>query len=218
MQSKRAAHWGCPSCIASERLSYDRFANLYRRQPVIAIRRKAVHYIEEGLVQRAGDRTHLAVADQDAIDRAQMRYFRSGAGKEGLIADVKQLAGKGLFDYGNTKLACQDEDRVARDAVQYRVRQRCRIQRSVAYDKKIFAGAFGEIAVHIESDTFGITVDIGFHANELRVHIVRAGLRERGHRVRRKTVPARDADVRAAVAGNILAPGEVCDVDLNRRL
>ena len=43
--------------------------------------------------------THLsAVADEDAIDRAEVGDLGGGAGEEGLIGDVDQLARQGLLD------------------------------------------------------------------------------------------------------------------------
>ena len=56
---------------------------------------------------------------------------------------------------------------------------------------------------------------LGLHADELRVHVVGAGLGQRGHGVGRQAVPAGDADVRAARARHVFAPGEVGDVDLH---
>ena len=87
---------------------------------------------------------------------------------------------------------------------------------AAAHDEEVLARAFGEIAVHIERDALVVAVDVGFHADELRVHVVCAGLGERGHGVGREPVPAGDADVRAGIAGNVLAPGEVRDVGLDR--
>ena len=84
-----------------------------------------------------------------------------------------------------------------------------------ANDEEVFARALGEIAVYIQRDAFGVAVDLGFHADQLRVHVVGAGLGERWHGVGREARPAGDADVGAFVAGDVLAPGEVGDVDLD---
>ena len=110
-----------------------------------------------------------------------------------------------------------DEDGVARDAVEHGVGQRRGVERAAANEEQVFAGALGEVAVDVERDAFGVAVDLGFHADELRVHVVGAGLGERGHGVGREAVPTGDADVGAIVAGDVLAPGEVGDVDLDRR-
>src|ERR1700677_116872 len=77
------------------RLCADRFGYLDvdRRKPVVAVRPRAVDDAEELIVQRLGDGPHLAVADQDAVDRVKMRHLSGSAGEEGLFADVEQFAG-----------------------------------------------------------------------------------------------------------------------------
>ena len=92
------------------------------------------------------------------------------------------------------------------------------VEDAAADEEEVLAGAFGEIAVGVERDALGVAVDLGFHADELRVHVVGAGLGERRHGVGRETGPTGDADVGAVVAGNVFAPGEVGDVDLDRAL
>src|SRR5205823_6759531 len=83
---------------------------------------------------------------------------------------------------------------------------------------QILAGTLREVAVCVERDALRVAVDFGLHADELRVHVVCAGLGERWHGVWGQTVPAGDADVRTLVAVNVFAPGEVRDVDLDRAL
>ena len=53
--------------------------------------------------------------------------------------------------------------------------------------------------------------------DELGIHIVSAGLGEGGHGVGGEAVPTGDADIRAAVAGDVFAPGEVGDINLDGR-
>ena len=110
------------------------------------------------------------------------------------------------------------EDRAAGDAVEHGVRQRRGVEDAAADEEEVFAGALGEVAVDVERDALGVAVDLGFHADELRVHVVGAGLGERGHGVGGEAVPAGDADVGAFVAGDVFAPGEVGDVDLDGAL
>ena len=50
-------------------------------------------------------RAHGPVANQDAVNRTQVRYFSSSAGKERFIADVQHLARQRLLDNRNAKMA-----------------------------------------------------------------------------------------------------------------
>ncbi len=71
--------------------------------------------------------------------------------------------------------------------------------------------------VHVESNAFSVAVDVGFHADQLRVHVVGAGLGQGGHGVGRESVPAADADVGSTVSGDIFAPRKVGDEDIDGR-
>ncbi len=72
------------------------------------------------------------------------------------------------------------------------------------------------VAVDVEGDAFVVAVDLGFHADELGVEVVAAGLGHGGEGVGGAAVPGGDADVGAGVAGDVFAPGIVGDVDLDR--
>jgi hypothetical protein len=106
-------------------------------------------------------------------------------------------------------VAGDGEDRVAGDAAERGVGERRGVEDAVADEEEVLAGALGEVAVDVEAMPFGVAVDLGFHADELRVHVVGAGLGERGHGVGREAVPAGDADVGAAVAGTYLPQGKL---------
>ncbi len=198
-------------------LDCDWFANGDGGEPVEVVFGEAVDDIEEGFVERRGDGAHGAVADEDAIDGAEVGDFGGGAGEEGLVADVEEFAGECLLDDGDAHVAGQREDGVAGDAVEDGVGERRGVESAAADDEEVFAGALGEIAVDIECDAFNVAVDFGFHADELGVHVVGASFGERWHGVGSEAVPAGDADVCAVVAWNVFAPGEVGDVDLNGR-
>ena len=60
---------------------------------------------------RLGDRAHGAVADQDAVDRAEVGDLGGGAGEEGFVADVEHLAGQRLLDDRDAELLGEREDR-----------------------------------------------------------------------------------------------------------
>ena len=100
---------------------------------------------------------------------------------------------------------------------QGRVAQRRRVDDAVAHDEDVLAGAFADQAVHVQRNAFRVAVGVGFHADELGVHVVGAGLGERGHGVGREAVPTGDADVGAVAARHVFPPGEVGDVDLDGR-
>ena len=65
----------------------------------------AVDDAEEFVVQGLVMGPMLAVADQDAIDRAEMGDLGGGAGEEGLVADVEHLAWQRLLDDLDAELA-----------------------------------------------------------------------------------------------------------------
>ena len=165
-----------------------------------------------------GDGTHLTVGDEDLVDRAKVGDLGGGAGEEGLVADVEHFARERLFDDLDAELLGEGDDGIARDAGEGGVGQRWGVEYSVAHEEEVLARAFGEIAVDIERDAFGVTVDLGLHADELRVHVVGACLGERRHGIRCEARPGGDADVGALIARDVFAPGEVGDVDLNRGL
>jgi hypothetical protein len=120
----------------------DGLANVDRCEPVVLVFGEAVDDVEEGLVEGGGDGPHGAVADEDAIDGAEMGDLGGGAGEEGLVADVEELAGEGLLDDRDTHLAGEDADGVAGDAVEDGVGERRGVEGSAANDKEVFAGAW----------------------------------------------------------------------------
>jgi hypothetical protein len=205
-------------CAESVGSGGDGFADADGGEPVVAVFGEAVDDVEEGLVEGGGDGAHGSVADQDAVDGAEVGDFCRGAGEEGLVANVEELAGEGLLDDGDAHVAGEDEDGIAGDAVQDGVGERRSVEGAAADDEEVFAGALGEVAVDVEGDAFVVAVGGGFHADELGVHVVGAGLGERGHGVGGEAVPAGDADVGALVAVEEVAPGEVGDVDLDGRV
>src|SRR6202012_3581012 len=139
----------------------------------------------------------------DAVDGAEVGDLGGGAGEEGFIADVEHLAREGLLDDGDVEGFGDGEDGAAGDAIEDRVGEGRRVEYASADDEEVFAGAFREVAVDVQRDAFGVAVDLGLHADELGVHVVGAGLGERGHGVGREAVPAGDADVGAIVAGDV---------------
>src|ERR1035437_297366 len=185
-------------------------------RPAVAIRFDPVYDSEELPVDGRRDRSHFAVGDHDAVDGASERDLGCGSAEEGFVADVEQLARQRLLDDGNVQRLSDRQHGVARDSIEHRVRQRRGVQNASANQEEVFARAFREVAVHIERDSLGVAIDLGLHADELRVHIIRASLGERRHGVRREPVPTRDTDIRAIVAGDIFAPRKVRNIQLDR--
>jgi len=71
---------------------------------------------EEFVLDAFGDGAAGAVADDEAIDRADGRDFDGSAAEKQFICDVEHLARNDLFDDGNFELAAQSHHRVASDA------------------------------------------------------------------------------------------------------
>src|SRR5512140_3216431 len=61
---------------------------LDRREPVVVLAVAAVHDLEEGRLDALGDGPARAAADRAAVELADGRDFRRGAGEEGLVRDV----------------------------------------------------------------------------------------------------------------------------------
>ena len=114
-------------------------------------------------------------------------------------------------------MACNGKHAVAGDAGECGVGQRRGVEHAVAHNKNILAGTFADQSVYVEGNALFVTVGFGLHANELGVHVVGAGLCQGGQGIGGEAVPTGNANVRAAVASDVLAPRKVSDVDLNGR-
>src|SRR5215469_2227261 len=102
----------CESFIVGFGLSADGLSDLDIdwSEPVVAVGLEAVDDREELVVKRSCDGAHLPIADQDAINRAEVRDFGCGSGEERFVADVEKLAGQSLLDDLDAKLAGQRDD------------------------------------------------------------------------------------------------------------
>src|SRR5215469_2405732 len=94
------------------------YLDVYWCEPVVTVRRKAVDDVEEFVVDGCGERAHLAVVDEDAVDGAEMCDFRGGSGEEGFVANVEQFARESLLDDFNAELTCDRDHRVASDSAE----------------------------------------------------------------------------------------------------
>src|SRR5206468_1522053 len=104
----------------------------------------------------------------DAVDRADGRDLRRGAAEEDLVGDVQHLAWDHLLHYLDAQFARDSNDRVTSDARQHRIAQRCGQQGVILYQEDVLARAFAHVAVHVQRDTFDVSIGDGFHLDELR--------------------------------------------------
>ena len=97
--------------------------------------------------------------------------------------------------------------------------QRWRVDDPVLDDKQVLPGALGQEAVDVERDALDKTIRNSLHLDELRVHIVGAGLRHCRERVWRHPVPRRNHHVHALLEGfrpEVLAPEPGDERDVHR--
>src|SRR5713226_9612867 len=165
------------------------------REPVVAVRLGAFGDAEEFCLQREGDRTGDTLADLDVVDGTDGGDLDSGAHEEDFVSDVKHFSGDDLFLYRDVQVFSDLHDGVAGDARKNAGGQRRSVERAIVNEKNVHAGAFTDMAAGIESDAFGVAVEASFHANELRVHVIRRGLGHGGKSIRGNARPGADSDV-----------------------
>src|SRR5438445_3368812 len=167
------------------------------REPVVPVGFGAGQNGEEFVLETLGDRAAATRADGDAVDRTQGRDFRGGAGEEDFVGDVEHLARNHLLADRNAKIFAKCDDAAASDAGQDARGQRRRMNGAIADNEDIFAGTFADVAVRIERDALGIAIGERFHADKLRIHVIRAGFGDGRKGVRRQARPGTDANVHA---------------------
>src|SRR5258708_5381171 len=174
----------------------------------------------ELLLDGFSDRSDTAVAHADLVDRTDGRDFGGGAGEEDFVGNVERFARDLLFDNLDPQVASDLHDRVAGDAGQHGVTQRRGLQDAISHDEQILAGALAYVAVDVEGDAFRVAIDDRFHLDQLRVHVVGAGLGHGGQCVGSNAGPRGDTDVDAlvGVGAEIFSPRVVTDVDLGGRV
>ena len=107
-----------------------------------------------------------AFAHLNAIDATHRRNFSRGTGHEHFISQVQGFAGQYLLAHFDTQIFCQLDDGVAGDARQRGRSEWRRKQNAVFHFKQVFTRAFGDVAIHIQRDTFLITVAARFAADQ----------------------------------------------------
>src|ERR1700676_5401964 len=173
---------------------------------------------EEFFLEFARDRSGDAFADLDFVDGADGRDFDGRAAEEDFVDDVEHFAGDDLFFHRNVQIFGQRDDGVTCDAGQNAGGERRRVQRAVVNEKYVHAGALADMAARIQGDALGVAVERGFHADELRVHVVRGSLGHGRESVWRNAGPGADAYFDAFCEGfraEIGAPGPAGHINVD---
>ena len=184
----------------------------------MAIRLFAFDQGKEFVLDFFGDGAAGAAADFHAIDAADGRDFDRGAAEKHFVDDVEHFARNDLLRHRNAQVLANGNDAGAGDAGQRGIRNGRSDDRAVVDHKNIFAGAFADLAVGIERNAFDVAVGPRFHANELRVHVIRGGLGHLRQSIRRGTIPGTDANVDTlgqTFFAQIFSPSIAGQVDLD---
>src|SRR5437016_8801264 len=220
---------GAPRCCAScedsrnegrlARRSAD--GRAYWGEPVVAIRLAPAGDSEELFLELPCDRSGHTLADLDVIDGADRSDFDGGADKEDFVGDVEHFARNYMFLQGNAQVFRQLRDGISRDARQNAGGERRSVKYAIVRQKNVHARAFANVALRIQSDTFGVAVETRFHSNELRVHVIRRRLGHGGESVRSDARPGANSDLNAlrqSFRAKIGAPAPAGHVNVDRRV
>src|SRR5437868_5222748 len=179
----------------------------------------AAGYGEEFVLQLAGDRAGYAFADLDVVDGTDGCDFDGGAGKEDFVDDVEHFARDYLLLHRDLQVFGDFHDRVAGDAGQNAGGEWGSVQSAVVDQENIHAGAFADVAVGVKGNAFGVAVEAGFHADQLRIHVVGGGLGHGGQRIGCDAGPRADADIDTfgeRFRAEVGSPGPASHVDVDR--
>ena len=177
-----------------------------------------MHDIEEMPLDLLGHRSAPAAADGDAVDAANGRDLRRGAGEEDLVGAVEHLARHGHLLHRDAEVAREAQDAVAGDAGEQGAVDGRRDHGPVGDDEHVLAGAFAQETVGAEGDRFGEAVGERLHLDELSAQVVAGDLRDGGDRVGGDPLPRGDARIDAVLEGpfaEVGAPGPAGQVDLH---
>src|SRR5580704_11037797 len=188
------------------------------REPAMTIGLGAAREREEFVLDALGNGAARTIADFDAVDGTDRGDFGGGAAEENFVGDVEHFARDHGFGNWNAEVAANGDDGMAGDAGQGGIRERRGDDGAVHDEENIFARTFADVTIRIERDAFDVSVSCGFHANELRVHVVCGGFGHLRQRVGSGTIPRADADIHAifqAVFTEILSPFPAGKIDLD---
>src|SRR6266849_2362271 len=175
--------------------------NVAGRQPVVAVRFCSSGEGVKLFLEAFCDGAWLALADGDAVHGANGADFHGGARKKDFIGDVEHLAGNHLLLHGNAEVFAERHHAGTRDAREDAGGKRRRVNGPIVHEKNVHPGAFAQVAGRVEGDALGVVVEGGFHADELRVHVVRGGFGHGRQSVWRDARPGADANLYAFSVG-----------------
>src|SRR5260370_19255381 len=155
----------------------------YGRKGVVAVGLGAAGDREKFFLEFAGDGGGDGFGDLDVVDGTDGGDFDGGAGEEDFVDDVKHFAGDDAFLDGDLQVFGDFDHGIAGDAGQDAGGERRSVERAVVHEEHVHAGAFADVSFGIERDAFGVAVEAGFHADELRVHLVGGGFGHGGEGV-----------------------------------
>src|SRR6266404_4788781 len=167
----------------------------YGRKPVVAVGLGAAGDGEKFFLEFAGDGAGDAFADLDVVDGTDGGDFYGGPGEEDFVDDVEHFARDDAFLDGDLQVFGDFDHCIAGDAGQDAGGERRSVERAVVHEEHVHARAFADVAFGIERDALGVAVEAGFHADELRVHVVGGGFGHGGKGVGSDAGPGTDADV-----------------------
>src|SRR5262245_47367556 len=130
---------------------------LYWCQPCAVLLVLSGHHVEERLLDRFRHRAGLAGADDAAVELADRRHLRRGAGEEALVGDVDVVARQALRPHLVAEAGGELDHRGAGDARERRS-QLGLPQHAVFHDEDVLARAFRDEAVDVEQQALIIAV------------------------------------------------------------
>src|SRR2546425_1848468 len=118
----------------------------YECEPVVAVGFESAGDAEDLFLQAPGDGARLALADLDAIDRANGGDFDGRAGEEDLVHDVQHLARDDLFFHRDVDVFAEGHHSRAGDSGQNTAFQRGSVHDALMDQEHVHARAFAEVA------------------------------------------------------------------------
>src|SRR5258708_39833649 len=134
---------------------------LDRGEPLAIFRVAAVHDLEERALDALGHGTARARADHAAVELADGRDFRRGAGEERLVGDVDVVPREARLLDGDAEVGADRLHRAPRDAVERRG-ELGRVDAPVLHDEDVLARTLGDEAVRVEQQALVVAVLGGF--------------------------------------------------------
>src|ERR1700692_1574932 len=159
------------------------YSGRYGRQPLRRFRVPSCNQFVELLLQGAGYRPSLASSNEAEINLAQRNDLCRRAADKNFVGDIELIAGYRFFYDRVTEIASQYDQAVARDALENSGARRGD-NNVVANNKKIFAGALGNITIGAEHDRLIKTGALRFSFRQNRTDIISGDLGLGHHDIR----------------------------------